>query len=96
MVATRKRNTLMGNRMPIRISRFPVFILLVVLLIPTASWSDEETTRGKAIYERECQTCHGINGTGSELDWAKPLDGPGLRYPPPPSRSFGSCLAPSG
>lgn len=70
--------------MHVRYCRLPVFVLLIVLLMPTVSWSEEVITMGRTIYERDCQVCHGTNGMGSELDWTKPLGGPGLRYPPPP------------
>ncbi|MBF0382903.1 MAG: cytochrome c [Magnetococcales bacterium] len=64
--------------------KFLVYALLILLPLPTTGWSGDEIVDGKVVYDRECQVCHGTNGMGSDFDWKTPLDGPGLRYPPPP------------
>lgn len=41
-----------------------------------------EVARGKAVYDRHCQACHGPGGRGGPGDWReRGADG---RYPPPP------------
>ncbi|MDO9224844.1 MAG: cytochrome c [Pseudomonadota bacterium] len=41
-----------------------------------------QMARGKDVYERHCQSCHGAEGKGQAGDWrARGADG---KYPPPP------------
>lgn len=41
-----------------------------------------QVARGRRIYERNCQTCHGVEGKGQPGDW-RMRDADGF-YPPPP------------
>lgn len=41
-----------------------------------------QVTRGKAVYDKFCLGCHGVNGKGQPGDWR--LRGADGRFPPPP------------
>ncbi|MCP5279710.1 MAG: c-type cytochrome [Thiobacillus sp.] len=46
------------------------------------NFDPERVTRGKAVYEQYCQSCHGPGGKGQPGDWRE--RGPDGKYPPPP------------
>lgn len=42
----------------------------------------ERVLHGARLYQKHCQSCHGVNATGSSREWHLPM--PNGRYPPPP------------
>lgn len=66
----------------------PIFVFISALLLSacdTAATSDQpdpQISRGKQVFEANCQECHGIAAGGLVKDWQNPgADG---RYPAPP------------
>lgn len=63
-----------------------VVFLIACNLPGLARDANEEATLGKALYEQNCASCHGIDGEG-QPDWRVP-DANGV-YPAPPHTSDG-------
>ena len=49
-------------RLPLRLRVLMIAFLAVPALLPAQEYPD--VSRGKAVYERHCQTCHGAGGWG--------------------------------
>ncbi len=62
---------------------FGLAATVAVPLLAKRAGSDA-IAEGKRVYDAHCQVCHGTDGRGGDLNWKRPLPGPGLRYPPPP------------
>ncbi|MGH2542192.1 MAG: c-type cytochrome [Ardenticatenaceae bacterium] len=63
-----------------------LFVLQLVLLTGCGAKNDEQVVRGKALYEANCASCHGIEGEGAP-NWQQP-DATGA-FPAPPHDGSG-------
>lgn len=48
-------------------------------------YTQEMTTKGKPLYEKNCASCHGLRGEGTSKVWSQKM--PNGKYPPPPLNS---------
>lgn len=51
-------------------------------VMPDTWLKPEQVERGRRVYEKNCQECHGIEGRGQPGDWR--VKRPNGMYPPPP------------
>ena len=62
------------------------FVCLLFVPLLQAQEYPSDTTRGKAVYERHCQACHGVGG------WGDGPDGKALKVAPANFHRFASFL----
>jgi len=48
-------------------------------------YTKEIAQKGKALYEKNCASCHGLKGEGTAKVWSQKM--PNGKYPPPPLNS---------
>lgn len=58
----------------------------VQIEIPPRNLDAELLTTGKAVYDKQCKRCHGVDGVGSK-NWQ--VQGPDGKYPAPPLNGSG-------